>query len=131
MLHRLAASADETDVPAEVEQLAAVSDGTPGDPLAEAIASNPLDKSNPLAWLARNGIRLDVTRHTTEDGATTVMHRNPRAGEWVKTDDKGNILGTSWTTAETEGRPTNPIDGRQFGSVLDTERNVFTKQRVN
>lgn len=128
VLHYLAANVPEADPAAEVDTLAAHPGGD-GDPLAEAVTDEPVSKDDPLAYLARNGARLDVTRYPTDDG-TVVMHRNPLSDEWVTTDEGGTVKATSWQTAEAEGRTSNPIDGREFGSAFDAEHGKFVKTRT-
>ena len=120
VLHYLADSVEQVDVQAEIDALPAV------DGAAE------IDKNaDPLAYLARTGTRLDATEHTTVEGESVTMHRNPLTGEWVKTSKDGTVIAASWKQAKAEGRPNAPIDGSQHGSRLDTETGKFTKVRLN
>ncbi|GAA3667195.1 hypothetical protein FB459_1276 [Yimella lutea] len=129
VLHYLADSLNDYDAAAEVDTLAAATEGD-ADPLAAALTATGTTKADPLAWIARDGSRLDVVQHHTDDGPQT-MHRNPNTDEWVMTDQTGRVTATSWTTAAAQGRTSNPIDGSEFGSVLDPETGKFVKQRVN
>lgn len=128
VLHFLAEQLDKAEPSAEVDALAAHADGK-GDPLAEALTAVPVDRdADPLAHLARNGARLDVNRHDTDNGEV-IVHRNPQSGEWVQTDAGGTVLATSWTTAKAENRPSNPIDGREHGTEFDPEAGKFAQVR--
>lgn len=129
VLHYLAEGLERADVDAEVDALAAAPDAD-GDPLTDLVDDAGTTKAEPLAWVARDGSRLDVTQNNTEQGPVT-MHRNPNTNEWVMTDAAGRVTATSWTTAAAQGRTSNPIDGSEFGSVLDPETGKFVKQRVN
>lgn len=129
VLHYLAEDVEQADPDSEVNDLAAATEGD-SDPLAEAIAATGITESDPLAYLARDGSQLDLARHETDKGLMT-MHRNPNTDEWVMTDAAGRVKSTSWQQAKAAGAPSNPIDGRQFGSILDPESNTFVKTRVN
>ena len=85
-----------TDPEVEVDELVAHADGK-GDPLAAAVTATGVTKDHPLAYLARTGDRLDVTRHETKDGPK-VKHTNVLTDEWVITDPAGTVLAVSWST---------------------------------
>lgn len=128
-LHNLAEAVEAADPAAEVDALAAHAGGK-GDPLADALDAAPADRhADPLAHLARNGARLEVTHHVVDDHEV-VMHRNPLSGEWVKTDAGGSVLATSWATAKAQGKPSNPVDGREHGSQYDADAGKFRPTRL-
>lgn len=116
MLHYLAERVEHPNVAAEVDAL----------PTPEATS---VSKDEPLAYLARTGARLDVTKHTDDEGNVRTMHRNLTTGEWVKVGPDGSTH-ASWQEAKATGQPTNPIDGRQFGSEYDDRLGKFVKKRV-
>lgn len=98
VLHYLAEARtqESTDPEVEVDELVAHADGK-GDPLAAAVTATGVTKDHPLAYLARTGDRLDVTRHETKDGPK-VKHTNVLTDEWVITDPAGTVLAVSWST---------------------------------
>ena len=134
VLYDLLGDDERTTGAEEVALLVAAPDGK-DDPLADALAYVATAPGGPLDRLHREGGTVEQVRYetTNADGTTTqtVMHRNVGTGSWVHTTATGTPIRSSFDAPTTKRATDNPIDGAQFGSVLDSERRKFIKTRVN
>ena len=130
-LYRVVESRDIPN-PLEGPTAAIEAEDGPSDPLsgaAETMAAQAQRaKSDPLARLSADSARIDKSEHRV-DGRTVIVHTNRDTGEWVHTTPEGRVVGTSW--AATPRAPQAPVDGTQYGSVLDAESGKYRKVRVN
>lgn len=125
ILHRVILDAHDPDPLGQVHALIAADDDT--HPLAEPPA--PKQSADPLAWLRRDGARVETNATDDEDGRTIYVHTSAdRPGEWVHTDTAGKVVATS--THNRHPNESAKIDGSVFGSQLDEESGKFTKVKM-